>query len=401
MRREQCGGCGSSDLEVFLDLGKTPLADRFPTTADEPEDTYPLEVAVCRRCWLVQLLEVVPDDVLWADYGFYSGTSPGKRAYHQAYAQWALTEFGEQARRLTVEIGCNDGDLLQHFHAAGCNVHGIDPASGPVAVARERGLRVWESPFDSVGARIIRAADGPAGLIIANHVAAHVADPHDFFAGIAELLAPDGVAVVEVQYFPDLLVGNQFDHVYHEHRFFFSANSLCLVLLKHDLMIQSIIHTPQQGGSIRVVCRPTKAALNWKPPLPQGEYQHLSSMATYQSFASRVAYLRERLLALLDDERRAGRRLAGYGATAKSTTLLNACGIGPDLLEYVEDITPAKIGRVTPGTHIPIVAPGERQQPDTYLLLLWNDLAGVLRRERAFIDQGGRFLVPIPVPVLL
>jgi SAM-dependent methyltransferase len=402
MRRDRCGGCESELLEVFLDLGKTPLADRFPASADEPEPTFPLEVAVCTSCWLVQLLEVVPDAILWTDYAFHSGASPSKVAYHEQYAAWALKEFGEQARRLTVEIACNDGDLLRHFKAAGCRTVGVDPAE-PVQTARRRGLDAWAVPFTRSVAKSMKAEYGPAGLVIANHVAAHVADPHDFFGGIADLLAPDGVAVVEVQYLPDLLAGNQFDHVYHEHRFFYSVGSLGRICAQHGLGILKVEHTSAQGGSIRVVLRSSGYGYESVrgAEAAEGGRLGLYDVATYKSIQARIDYLRNRLIALLATEMVDGRRLAGYGATAKSTTLLNYCGIGPGLLEYVEDTTAHKIGRVTPGTHIPIVAPGDREQPDTYLLLLWNDLAGVLRREREFLDGGGRFLVPIPVPVLL
>jgi SAM-dependent methyltransferase len=402
MRRDHCGGCGSADLGVFLDLGATPLADRFPATADEPEPTFPLAVAVCTVCWLVQLTEVVPDEVLWADYGFYSGASPGKAAAHKAYAGWALAEFGGQARRLTVEVGCNDGDLLRHFQAAGCKVVGIDPAEGPAEAARTTyGLCVLSRAFGRAAAGWIAEHHGPAGLVIANHVAAHAADPHGFFAGVAELLAPDGVALVEVQYLPDLLAGNQFDHVYHEHRFFYSVGSLSRVAAEHGLRVAQVIRSGQQGGSLRLVLlRGHDLAEHGSVGYERGRLG-LEGMAPYESFQGRVDYIRGRLVSLIHDERTAGHRLAGYGATAKSATLLNTCGIGASLLEYVEDTTPYKIGRVTPGTHIPVVAPGDRDRPDTFLLLLWNDLAGVLRRERAFLDAGGRFLVPIPVPVLI
>lgn len=397
MRRDRCGGCGADRLETFLDLGKTPLADRFPATLDEPEDTWPLEVAVCTGCWLVQLLEVVPDEILWADYGFYSGASPSKVAEHEQLAAELLAAYPEQARRLTVEIACNDGDLLRHFADAGCKAVGVDPALGPARAAKERGLEVYIGPFTRAMGQTLADAKGKAGLVIARNVAAHVADLDDFFGGIADLLAPDGVAVVEVQYLADLLAGNQFDHVYHEHRFFFSLRSFAGVNVRHGLRVEQVRRTPAQGGSIQVVLRRGAAG----HVMLRGEAKMVALLDTFRSFQGRAEYVRIRLLELLAAEWKSARRVAGYGATAKSTTLLNFCGIGPETLEYVEDLTPAKIGRYTPGTHIPIVAPGERERPDVFLLLSWNYLPGVLYRERAFLDDGGRFLVPIPVPVLL
>lgn len=398
MRRTQCGGCGGWDLEVFLDLGSTPLADAFPKSADEPEDWYPLQLAVCRSCWLVQITEVVPDRKLFgADYGFYTGSSPSAVAYFADYGRWLLDRFSEHATRGVVEIACNDGTLLRHLAAAGHPVIGVEPASGPAAMAHEAGLEVLGVPFGRAEAAEI----GRVGLVVANNVAAHVADLDDFFGGIADLLDAQGVAVVEVQYLPDLLMGAQFDHVYHEHRSYFGVHSLNQICRRHGLSIQQVHRTPAQGGSIRVVCQRGPSWVDSTPAedrLGLGTHRGLDVLRTFQN---RVDCMRDRLLDLMRDERDAGRRIAGYAASAKSTTLLNYCAIGAYLLEYVEDTTPHKIGRVTPGTHIPIVGPGECQRPDTFLLLAWNYLPGVLRRERGFLDGGGRFIVPIPVPAVI
>jgi SAM-dependent methyltransferase len=398
MRREVCGGCGADQLEVFLDLGKTPLADRFPATPDEPEPTFPLELAVCRSCWLVQLLEVVDDDLLWADYGFYSGTSPSKIAEHKQLAVELLAAYPDQAKRLTVEVGCNDGDLLRHFENAGCRTLGIDPAFGPGEVARGLGLRFYGEPFS----RKMAGQLEPAGLIIARNVAAHVADLDDFFGGLADLLAPDGVAVVEVQYLPDLLLGNQFDHVYHEHRFYFSAISLADVLHRHGLVIERARRTAQQGGSLQVHARHGSASDGQSMArFSVAEARmRLQEPATYRALQGRAEALRSRLLDLLDETLQPGVTIAGYGATAKSTTLLNWCEIGRPTLPWIEDTTPAKIGRFSPGMRIPIVEP-QGVPPDVWLLLAWNYLPGVLKRERVALEHGTRLLVPVPVPVLL
>lgn len=385
----RCRSCGSADLRTFLDLGLSPLADAFPLNADEPEKRYPLGLAVCLGCWLVQNTETVPDAELWSgDYGFYTGASPSSIVYFADYARWVKDRYGE--RGLTVEIASNDGTLLGHFD----DVIGVEPSANVAQAAIDRGLTTIVKPFGrAVAAEIGRKAD----RILANNVVAHVADLDDFLGGIADLLSHRGVAIVEFQYVADLIAGNQFDHVYHEHRSFFSVRSLGAALRPHGLIVRSVMHTPAQGGSLRVTVvrgdNPSRENRAWY----QAE-AWLGSLPTYQSFAGRVAYLRRRLIDLIDEERGRGRTVAGYAASAKSTTLLNYCGIGPDRLLSVVDLTPHKVGRVTPGTHIPIVA---EDSVDTYLLMAWNYLPGVLRREREFIERGGKFIVPIPMPTLL
>lgn len=401
--RTHCGGCQSPDLMPFLDLGASPLADVFPATPDAVEPRYPLRAAACRSCWLVQLLDVVPDELLYgADYGFYSSTSPSIRAYDVEFARWALDRFGDEAKRGVVEIACNDGSLLQHFAQPGVPFLGVEPSVGPAAVAMDRGLNVRPEPFTAKLANaLVDECGGPVGLVIAKNVAAHVADLPDFLAGIAHLIGDDGVAVIEVQDVAALLLGNQIDHFYHEHRFYFSHASLAAAAWRAGLVPGNYRRTPAQGGSIRAVFRRRQGAtaaagVRWDP-MPGNR---LCDMAPYAAMQHRAEELRGRLLELLDAEQAAGRTVYGYGATAKSATLLNWCGIGPDRLQYVEDTTPYKIGRYTPGTGIRIVE-RDMPSPDTYLLLAWNYLGDVLRRERVFTEAGGRWIVPIPVPVVL
>jgi methylation protein EvaC len=392
-----CGGCGSARVTEFLDLGTSPLADRFPASLDDPEAWWPLGLQVCEDCWLVQLTEVVPDDQLWgADYGFYTGSSPAAVAYFQEYADWLLAPANKQATDgLVVEVACNDGTLLGELHTAGCRTLGVEPSSGPADVARGRGLDVVGEPFGLAVAERIREGHGPAGLVIANNVAAHVADLGDFFAGIRYLLVGDGIAVIEVQYLADLLLGNGFDHVYHEHRTFFSVSTLAETMTANGLELTGWSRTPAQGGSIRVTARRTR----YCPQVPPRE-EWLCHSGTYSEVQGRADMLRERICGLVDAELDDGRIVVGYGASAKSCTILNWCGLGPKKVAAVHDLTPTKVGKFTPGTHIPIT---DAPLPEgaTALMLIHNYLGPVIRREREWLDSGGRFIVPIPVPVLL
>jgi len=404
MLRENCAGCGAGlhDMEIFLNLGKTPLANSFTTEPFDPAEVfYDLSVLVCRQCFLVQLYQVIPGDLMFnKEYTFYSGTSPEKVRYHQRYAK-ELIQGHVQAPRLTVEIGSNDGDLLRHFEEIGWPVLGVDPSEGPAEVAIERGVPTITEPFGYAQATAIRESHGQAGLIIANHVLAHVHDPLDFLRGIEHLLTPDGLAVIEVQYLGDLIAGNAFDHIYHEHRFYFSLYSLQQLLERANLYVRWARLTEPQGGSLQVAV--VKNRQRWPGNFMIGQEKWLTDIATYHSFQGRVRHVASALKRLLTAGWTDG-KLAGYGAAAKSTTLLNFCQIDDTILSYVVDTTPAKIGKFTPGTGIPIISPEQEQErgyPEAYLLLAWNYLGPLLRRSDITTEHSTRWIVPIPMPVIL
>jgi SAM-dependent methyltransferase len=395
VKRTTCAACGHVELDTFLNLGDSPIADAYTATPDEPVARYPLEVAVCAKCRLVQLLEVVDHDVLFGTgYSFYSSASPPLSAYHAAYARDVRAAHPDLLRRGVLEVGCNDGDLLRHF--ADVEHRGVDPAQGPTDLARSRGLDVITRPFGLAAAHELRDRRGRQGVVIANHVLAHVADVADVLAGISALLAHDGVAMVEVQYLPDLLVNNAFDLVYHEHRNFFSLTSLEQAALRHGLHVADAELTDRQGGSLRVTFR---GRANVLPPRV-GEIlraeRWLNSWSAYEGMQGRAERIRARLWDLLGSERAAGRTPAGYGAPAKATTLLAFCGIGQETIPWVVDTTEAKQGRHIPGTGIPIVAPDAAPHADAHVLLSWNYARQIMRN-----NPGGRWIVPFPAPVVL
>lgn len=381
MQRTHCLNCGGADLEVILDLGKTPLADVY---VEQPK-WYPLRLAVCVGCWQVQLLDVVPDGELYNDsYEFRSSTSPSLVAYHERYAEW-LQQFRPE---FTIEIACNDGSLLQHLPGRKL---GVEP-SGAAADARALGLEVVNAGFDYELAVGIREQHGPADLVVANHVLPHVADTDSFVRGVRHLLSAGGVAVIEVQDFAALLLGNGFDHVYHQHRAYFTAATLAQLLVRRGLEVMYLERTEAQGGSIRVV------AQRAEPTDARVDLNGLAKIEGYSGLQVRADLLGVRLRSLIVAERSAGRVVAGYAAAAKATTLLHWCGLTSRELAYVADTTPGKIGKNMPGTSIPIREGGNA---DTYLLFAHNYLPGILRREREFLDRGGRFIVPIPAPVVI
>lgn len=395
MRRTTCSACGSQDLDQFLDLSMSPIADAYTATADEVSPTYPLQVAVCAKCRLVQLLEVLDGEVLFGTgYSFYSSASPPLSAYHAAYARDVLAKHADLARQGMVEVGCNDGDLLRHF--AGWPALGVDPADGPAGVARDRGLEVLVRPFGLAAAYDIRDRRGRQGLIVANHVLAHVADVADVLGGIAALLTHEGVAMVEVQYLPDLLINNAFDLIYHEHRNFFSLSSLEQAASRHGLHVADAELTDRQGGSLRVTLTHRPHPSQRVDRLRASE-AWLDSFAAYDGMQGRAERIRARLLDLLNT---VDRPVAVHGAPAKATTLLNFCGLTASDLPWCVDTTPAKQGRHIPGTGIPILA-RHPEPPATQLLAAWNYAASIMRKSPHWTQQGHRWLVPLPAPVLL
>lgn len=392
MKRSSCSGCGCLELDTFLDLGASPIADAYTATADEPVERFPLQVAVCAKCRLVQLLEVV-DDLFGTGYSFYSSASTPLSAYHAAYARNVRDRYPDLVRRGVVEVGCNDGDMLRHFSDV---PHlGVDPAGGPTDMARGRGLDVWSRPFGLAVAHELRDRRGRQGIVIANHVLAHVADVSDVLSGVAALLDPRGVAMVEVQYLPDMLVNNAFDLVYHEHRNFFSLASLEQAALRHGLHPIAAELTDRQGGSLRVTLARTSRPSASVDRIRASE-TWLESWSAYEGMQGRVERVKTRLWDLLGAEMSAGRTLAGYGAPAKATTLLAFCGIDSVVIPHVVDTTEAKQGRHIPGTGIPIVAPADAPPVNTYLSLAWNYQRQIMRN-----NPGHRWIMPIPAPVLL
>lgn len=394
MRRTTCSACGAGDLEMFLDLGHSPIADAYTDEPDLNVPCYPLQVATCSKCHLVQLLKVLDAEELFGTgYSFYSSASPPLSAYHARYAADLLARYPDQAAAGVIEIGCNDGDMLRHFsHLPHL---GFDPATGPSVMAMDRGLNVASTSFSLAVTEEFHIE--PAGLVIANHVLAHVADVSDVLAGIAHVLSPTGVALIEVQYLPDLLVNNAFDLVYHEHRNFFSLTSLESALSRHGLRVIDAHLTDRQGGSLRVavVGPETSRWETFDVERLRVSERWLNSFGAYEGMQGRAERIRDRLVDMLNERQQRG-VVALYGAPAKATTLLNFCGLTSVDLPYCWDTTPAKQGRHIPGTGIEIRPPWQGERPDAFLLASWNYLRPIMKGHPGF-----EWIVPFPAPLAL
>jgi SAM-dependent methyltransferase len=399
-----CRSCGSARLGQILDLGTTPLADALLTEKQiaAPSLTFPLEVYFCSDCSLVQIGETVPPDVVFdKDYPYYS-------SFIDAVVQNARENAIDIVRRrqlgassLVVELASNDGYLLRNFVERGIPVLGIDPAPGPAQAAAKAGVPTLCTFFGSDLATKLRHEGRQADVIFGNNVLAHVADTNGFVEGIRILLKPDGMAVIEVPYVRDLIEKVEFDTIYHEHLCYFSVTSLRHLFKRHGLYINDVRSLPIHGGSLRIYVEATeRMSESVQAMLAAETAAGLTSKKFYDNFADRVASLKTAVVALLSQLRAEGKRIAAYGAAAKGSTLLNYMDIGTDLIEYVVDRNTHKQGKFMPGKHIPIY-PTERllqDRPDYVFLLAWNHATEIMRQQRNYAQQGGKFVIPIPEP---
>ncbi len=401
---DSCRSCGSHDLKSFLSLGDIPLVDELATSAEmaRQEDRYPLTVAFCAECSLVQLMETVAPEILYGrDYPYYSSFSDSwvdhcRRSAHDLIARRGLT-----ADDLVVELASNDGYMLQWFLEGGIPVLGIDPAQGPAQLAMERGIPTRIDYFTQELGRQLRSEGFNASVVIGNNVLAHVTDQNDLVAGVVELLAPDGVAVFEFPYVADLIERGEFDTIYHEHHCYFSVHAVRELFGRHDLTLVEVEHLDTHGGSLRCYFSASAAIHpSVEKYLALERSSGMTDFAYYQDFGNRVAEIRQDLIDLLRGLSTRGARLGAYGAAAKGATLLNFAPEVAEALNYVVDRNIHKQGRFIPGVGLPILTPDQLlvDQPDYTLLLAWNHAAEILGQQAEYQARGGRFIVPIPTP---
>ena len=400
-----CRLCGAALRDTFVDLGLSPLCEKF-VTADQlhaREPAYPLHVWICRRCLLVQLEALVSPQELFSEYAYFSSYSESWVAHAHAYSDAVIQRFGLRPNGRIVEIASNDGYLLQHFAAQGLSVLGVEPAANVARKAIERGIPTEVQFFGRDCATALVARYGRADLIVANNVLAHVPDLNDFVSGLKFLLAPGGVITLEFPHLARLIERNQFDTIYHEHFSYFSLLTAMRVLHAHHLTIFDVQELTTHGGSLRVYLQHAGPAshqitTNIERVLAAERRQRLDQLGGYAGFQSTVERVRESLVTFLKRVKADGKRVAGYGAPGKGNTLLNYCGIGPELVEYTVDRNPYKHGAYTPGMHIPIHPPTRiaATRPDYVLILPWN-LKDEIVQQLAYVREwGGQFVVPIP-----
>jgi hypothetical protein len=386
----------------------TPLANSLvaPEMLDRPEPTYPLDLAFCAACSLVQITETVPPEVLFRDYVYFSSFSDTMLRHASALAEELVAERGLGADSLVVEAASNDGYLLKVYRALGVGVLGVEPARNIAVAAEASGIPTIAEFFDSDLARRLAAEGRSADVFHAHNVLAHVAGLNDFVGGIAAVLAEDGVAVIEVPYVKDMLDRCEFDTIYHEHLCYFSLTALDALVRRHRLRLADVERVPTHGGSLRLRVGHETATTPGDAVdalLEEERAWGVHDPSTYRAFAAKVRELETALVELLGSLRAQGARIAAYGAAAKGSTLLNVFGIGPETIDFVADRSTHKQGKYMPGVRIPI-APPERlldERPDYVVILAWNLKDEVVAQQDDYRRAGGRFIVPVPVPEVI
>src|ERR1035437_7289513 len=403
MSQTVCRGCGRSGLEVVLDLGEMPLANAILKQDDlsGAEPRFPLVMAYCPDCWLVQITETIPPDVLFREYTYFSSVSDAFVEHSRVIAKRLISQRGLGAGSLVIELASNDGYLLQHYAKVGVPVLGIDPARNIAEVATARGVPTLAEFFTCDLADELASSGRTADVVHANHVVAHIPDINGFVAGIARILKPGGVAVIETPYLRELVERLEFDTIYHEHLFYHSLTALSRVFERNGLTVVDVERIPVHGGSLRVFAMRSgagEASAAVRSLLAEETSVGLCSPEYYTAFAGRVDALGQELRAMLTGLRAEGHTIAAYGAAAKGAVLLNAFGIGTDLISFVADRSPHKQGFLMPGVRIPIVDPDQlvARKPQECLLLAWNFADEILAQQAEYRRLGGKFIIPVP-----
>jgi methylation protein EvaC len=390
-------------IEPFVSFGKMPIANGF-LGSDQFDNEYlfDLRVAFCEKCKMVQLLEQPTRERMFNEnYAFFSGTSNAMATHFKEFADHVMNYYLSPKNSFVVEIGSNDGIMLQYFKEKNINHLGVEPSANVAEVARRKGINTISEFFDEKLARKIVEKYGQADAFIGANVMCHIPYIHSVIEGLKILLKPDGIVMFEDPYMADVIDNTSYDQFYDEHVFLFSILSIGYLFGQHGMEVVDAEPQWTHGGSMRyVIARKNTRAVskNVHSLLDKEMAMGLDGREVYEAFERNCENSRNRLTTLLKDMKKQGKRVVGYAATSKSTTILNYCGIGPDLIEFISDTTPIKQGKFSPGAHIPICPHEEffAQYPDYAVLFAYNHAREIMANEQDFVASGGRWIVYVP-----
>ncbi|MBL4667913.1 MAG: class I SAM-dependent methyltransferase [Flavobacteriales bacterium] len=390
--------------EEFISFGEMPIANGFLPPEDFDQEYYfEMKVGFCSSCSMVQLLEQPQRERMFhEDYAFFSSLSKGQTAHFKNFADSLMSEYLTGDDPFAVEIGSNDGIMLQNLASAGIRHLGVEPSENVANVAREKGINTISSFFDEKLAADIIEKHGRADTISSANVICHIPYIHSVLAGIAKLLKPRGAFIFEDPYLGDIIEKVSYDQIYDEHVFYFSATSVSNMIKQHGLELFDVEHLNVHGGSMRYFIAKKgsrKVTEDVQTVLANEERLGITLPETYETLRRNIEGSRDQLVKLLNEIKAAqGSPVIAYGATSKSTTVLNYCNIGPDLIAFISDTTPLKQNKFSPGMHIPIKASDEieKNQPSHMLLFAWNHMQEIMNKETAYNNRGGKWVVYVP-----
>ncbi len=404
MKALRCRFCNEPLVEPFADLGMAPLSNSYlrADELDRMEPFYPLIAYVCGGCFLVQLPAVATPEQIFGEYAYFSSVADTWVTHARNYCRLMRDRLKLDRHSQVVEIASNDGYLLQFFKAEGIPVLGIEPATNVAVEARKKGVETRVEFFGTASATRLVTDGKQADLLLGNNVLAHVPELNDFVEGLRTALKPSGMITLEFPHLMRLMIGNQFDTIYHEHVSYFSLLTVRRVFAAHSLTVVDVDELPTHGGSLRVYAQHARDGATMASAVAALEARErrfgLDRIETYRGFADQVRQTKRALLHFLIQAKENGQRVVGYGAPAKGNTLLNYCGVRTDLLEFTVDRSPHKQGLFLPGTHIPIYPPDRIREtrPDYVLILPWNLKNEILEQMQDVRGAGVKFVVPIP-----
>lgn len=395
-----CGICRSKNLSKILDLGVVPLANAFvhKENLNFPEMLFPLAINFCNDCFSIQLNYVVDSELLFKNYHYETSANEPLVKHFNLLADEIVKDYIKSPNNLVVEIGSNDGSLLSRIKDK-CRVLGVDPAQNVAEIAIKNGVSTLVDFFTKETVKKIKSESGEAQVIVANNVMAHIDDIRGVFSAVRELLSQDGQFIFEVHWVGNLLTKGGFDQIYHEHIYYHSLHGLKFLIDSLDMIINDVKLVPIHGESMRVYVGKTGKSSKAVDDFLNREIEiGLTRKETYLNFSAKIELNKDKLLKILTDLKKEGKRIFGYGAPAKGNTLLNYFQIGPKVIDCITDTTPSKQGAYTPGTRIPVVSPEilKRELPDYILLLSWNYADAILEKEKELREKGVKFIIPVP-----